>query len=66
MGGYPFAWWFVVPVGMALFALVVAVQARRRLDIVVSALVIVAIPMWFLALIVMFQFVHLGNGSFAP
>jgi hypothetical protein len=57
---------FVLPVGLALVALVVAVQARRRLDIVVSALVVVAIPLWFLALIFMFQFVHLNNSSFSP
>jgi hypothetical protein len=63
--GLPLAY-FVLPVGLALVALVLAVQARRWLDIVVSALVVVAIPLWFLALILMFQFVHLDNRSFSP
>jgi hypothetical protein len=69
LGGNPYGLslgLFVLPVGLALVALVVAVQARRRLDIVVSALVVVAIPLWFLALIFMFQFVHLNNSSFSP
>lgn len=66
LGGYFAGEWFVLPVGLAIVALVFAVQARRRLDIVVSALVIAAIPLWFLALIFMFQFVRLGNSSFSP
>jgi hypothetical protein len=66
LDGYPAGGLFVVPIALALIALVVAVRARSRLDIVVSGLVIAAIPLWFLVLILMFQFVHLGNSSFAP
>ncbi len=66
LGGYYAGEWFVLPVGLALVALFLAVQARRRLDIVVSALVIAAIPLWFLTLIFLLQFVHLENNSFSP
>jgi hypothetical protein len=66
LGGYYAGEWFVLPVGLALVALFLAVQARRRLDIVVSALVIAAIPLWFLTLIFVLQFVHLENNSFSP
>lgn len=66
LGGYFAGEWFVLPVGLALVALVFAVQARRRLDILVSALVIVAIPLWFLGLIFLIQFVQLPNNSFSP
>ncbi len=66
LGGYPDGVLFVLPVVLALVALVFAVQARRWLDIVVSALVVAAIPLWFLALILMFQSVHLNNNSFSP
>jgi hypothetical protein len=66
VGGYFAGEWFVLPIGLALVALVIAVQARRRLDIVVSALVIVAMPLWLLGLIFMFQLVHLGSNSFSP
>jgi len=66
MAGYFAGEWFVLPVGLALVALVFAVQARRRLDIVVSALVIGAIPLWFVGLIFLIQFVQLPNNSFSP
>jgi len=66
MAGYFAGGWFVLPVGLALVAMVFAVQARRRLDIVVSALVIGAIPVWFLGLIFLIQFVQLPNNSFSP
>lgn len=66
LGGYFAGEWFVLPVGLALVALVFAVQARRRRDIVVSALVIVAIPLWFLGLIFLVQFVQLPKNSFSP
>jgi hypothetical protein len=61
------SWWFVLPVGIALVALVVGVRARRRLDVVVSALVVLAIPVWLLGIIVLLQFAHpLSNNSFSP
>ncbi len=66
LGGYPYGGFFVLPVGLALVALVLAVKARERLDIVVSALVVVAVPLWFLTLMFLFQFVRLDNGSFSP
>ena len=47
---------FAVPIGLAIVGLVFAVRARRWLDIVVSPLVIAAIPLFFLALIVLFRF----------
>lgn len=56
LDGYPAGGLFVVPIA----------RARSRLDIVVSGLVIAAIPLWFLVLILMFQFAHRGNSSFAP
>jgi hypothetical protein len=56
----------VLPVGLALVALVIGVRARRRWDIVVSGVVVLAIPVWLLGIIVLFQFVHLSNSSFGP
>jgi hypothetical protein len=59
--------WFVLPIGLAIVSLIVAVRARRRLDIVISALVLAAIPLWLLALIVLFQFTSpLSNNAFSP
>jgi predicted membrane protein len=56
---------FALPVVLAVVALVFAVRARRRLDMLVSALVIAAIPLWILAIIVAFQFMGpLPDNSF--
>jgi hypothetical protein len=64
--GYPFAWWFVLPVGLGVVGLVFAVKARRRVDVVVSVLVVLALPVWVLILIVGIQFVRLPNNAFSP
>jgi ABC-type dipeptide/oligopeptide/nickel transport system permease component len=55
-----------VPAGLALVGLALAIKARRWVDIVVSALVIAAFPVWLLALIFLIQFVQLPDNSFAP
>jgi hypothetical protein len=66
-GGGPWAGWFVVPVGLALIALVFALRARRWLDVVVSAFVVLAIPLWLLGIVFLLQFTHpLDNNSFSP
>jgi hypothetical protein len=57
---------FALPVGLAIVGLVVAVRAQWRPGIVLSILVIVAIPIWFAALVFLFQFVHIDNNSFSP
>jgi ABC-type antimicrobial peptide transport system permease subunit len=66
VSGYNAGWWFVLPVGLALVGLVFAVQARRWRDVVVSAVVVLAIPLFLLALILLFQSVRLDNNSFSP
>ena len=64
--GQPDGWWFVLPVGLAVVALVIGVRARRRWDIVISAVVVLAVPVWFAGLLVLIQFVHLPNDAFSP
>lgn len=66
VSGYPFAWWFALPVGLAIVALVIGIRARKRLDIVLSALIVVAIPLWFLADVFLLSFMRLANNSFSP
>jgi hypothetical protein len=56
------SWWFVLPVALAVVSLVVGILARRRVDIVLSALIILAIPVFFLGIIVLFALAPpLGN-----
>ena len=45
---------FFYPVGLAIVSLVIGIAARRRVDIVLSALIILAIPLFFLGIIVLF------------
>ncbi len=59
-------WLFAVPVALAVVSLVLAVRAGRIVDILVSGLVIVAIPLWFAGLILLIHFVSLNDGSFTP
>jgi len=66
VAGYNAGWWFVLPVGLAVVGLVFALKARRWRDVVVSAVVVLAIPVWFLALILLFRSVRLDNNSFSP
>jgi hypothetical protein len=64
--GQPDGWWFVVPVGLAVVAFVIAVRARRRWDIVISTVVVLALPVWLVGLLVLIQFLHLPNNAFSP
>lgn len=59
-------WLFAVPVVLAVVSLVLAVRAERIVDIVVSGLVIVAIPVWVAATIVLLHFVSLRGSDFSP
>lgn len=60
--GFPL-WWFAVPVLLAILSIIVAVREARILDIVVSALVIIAIPVWFAALVVLLHLVTLKGSD---
>lgn len=67
LGGGPWSNLFALPIGLAIVGLVFAVRAHRRLDIVVSSLVIAAIPLFFLGLIVLFHFAGpFPNNAFSP
>ena len=54
IAGYNAASTFLFPVGLAVVSLVIGIAARRRVDIVLSALIILAIPLFFLGIIVLF------------
>jgi hypothetical protein len=61
------SWWFLLPVGLAIVSLVVGIVARRRLDIVLSALIILALPVWLLGMIVLLALSPpLANNAFSP
>lgn len=67
IGGYFASWWFVLPVALAFVTLVIGILARRRVDIVVSALIILALPVWLLGIIVLLALSPpLANNSFSP
>ncbi len=66
VNGQPDGWWFVLPVGLAVVAFVIGVRARRRWDIVISAVVVMALPVWLLGLLVFVQLVHLPSDAFSP
>ncbi len=69
LAGNPYGlplWLFAVPVLLAVVALVLAVRAERKLDVVVSSLVVIAIPLWLGALVVLFRLVHFQGGDFSP
>jgi hypothetical protein len=66
LSGQPDGWWFLLPVGLALVGLVIGVRARRRWDIVISGLVVLALPVWLLGLLILIQFVRLPNDAFSP
>ena len=65
IAGFFASWWFLLPVGLAIVSLVVGIVARRRVDIVLSALIILAIPIWILGIIVVIGVTRpLENNSF--
>jgi hypothetical protein len=67
--GYNASSAFLYPVGLAIVSLVIGIAARRRVDIVLSALIILAIPLFFLGIIVLFALSPnpvLNNNSFSP
>jgi len=69
IAGFFASWWFLLPVALAIVSLVVGIVARRRVDIVLSALIILAIPIWVLGIIVMLALSPnplLENNSFSP
>ena len=67
IAGYFASWWFVLPVALACVALVTGLLAHRRVDIVLSALIILALPIWLLGIIVLLGLSHpLANNSFSP
>ena len=58
---------FLYPVGLAIVSLVIGIAARRRVDIVLSALIILALPVWLLGIIVLLALSPpLSNNSFSP
>jgi hypothetical protein len=65
LAGFFASWWFLPPVGLAIGSLVVGIAARRRVDIVLSALIILAIPIWVVSIIVLLGVTRpLDNNSF--
>ena len=67
IAGFFASWWFLLPVGLAIVSLVVGVVARRRVDIVLSALIVLALPVWLLGIIVLLALSPpLSNNSFSP
>ncbi len=55
----------MLPVALAIVSLVVGIVARRRVDIVVSALIILANPAFFLGIIILLGVTRpLDNNSF--
>ena len=67
IAGFFASWWFLLPVGLAIASLVVGIVARRRVDIVLSALIILALPVWLLGIIVLLALSPpLSNNSFSP
>ncbi len=67
IAGFFASWWFLLPVGLAIVSLVVGIVARRRVDIVLSALIILALPVWLLGIIVLVGLSRpLSNNSFSP
>ncbi|HEX9100361.1 MAG TPA: hypothetical protein VF956_12805 [Candidatus Dormibacteraeota bacterium] len=61
IAGYFASWWYLLPVGLAIVSLVLGIMARRRVDIVVSALIILALPLWLVAIIVLLGLVPPSN-----
>jgi hypothetical protein len=67
IAGFFASWWFLLPVGLAIVSLVVGIVARRRVDIVLSALIILTLPIWLLGIIVLLALARpLSNNSFSP
>ena len=65
IAGFFASWWFLLPVALAIVSLVVGIVARRRVDIVLSALIVLAIPLFFLGIIVLLALSPpLNNNSF--
>ena len=59
-------WLFSVPVLLAVVSMVVAVREERIVGVLVSGLVIIAIPLWFVVLVLLFHFVSLKGTDFSP
>ena len=60
---------FFYPVGLAIVSLVIGIAARRRVDFYLSVLIILAIPLFFVGIIVLFALSPgpiLQNNSFSP
>jgi hypothetical protein len=67
IAGFFGSWWFLLPVALAIISLVIGIVARRRVDIVLSALIILALPVWLLGIIVLLALSPpLSNNSFSP
>ncbi len=65
IAGYDASSAFLYPVGLAIVSLVIGIAARRRVDIVLSALIILAIPIWILGIIIVIGVTRpLENNSF--
>jgi hypothetical protein len=61
------SWWFLLPVALAIVSLVVGIAARRRVDIVLSGLIILAVPAFFVGIIVLLALSPpLANNAFSP
>ena len=57
----------MLPVALAIVSLVVGIVARRRVDIVLSTLIILALPVWLLGIVVLLALSPpLSNNSFSP
>jgi hypothetical protein len=69
VAGFFASWWYLLPVALAIVSLVIGIVARRRVDIVLSALILLAIPLFFLGIVVLFALSPkpiLDNNSFSP
>ena len=69
IAGYNASSAFLYPVGLAIVSLVVGILARRRVDIVLSALIILALPLWLLGILVLFALSpspFFENNAFSP
>jgi hypothetical protein len=69
IAGFFAPWWFLLPVGLAMVSLVFGIVARRRVDIVLSALIVLALPLWLLGIIVLLALSpnpFFENNAFSP
>jgi hypothetical protein len=58
---------FLYRVGLAIVSLIIGIVARGRVDVVLSALIILALPVWLLGIIVLLALSPpLANNAFSP